>query len=147
MSSEDAFKLFAVTSAMNMLVVKEWSRSAKLDLDSIYYLINQEHLTPVIAFHAQQAIEKTLKGRLEFKNVKALKTHKLQSLFALAAIDLEIDEDVLIVLDDLYVDSRYPGEFGLLPEGNPTTEDARQFYGLAEYVFDRVCQQLNFQDL
>ncbi len=132
---------------MSMMIVKEWMKSAKLDLDCIHCMINEEHLTPVIAFHAQQAIEKTLKGWLEFKNVKTPKTHKLQSLFALAALDLEIDEDLLIVLDDLYIDSRYPGEFGLLPEGNPTTEDAKQFYVLAEYVFDKACQQLNIQDL
>lgn len=132
---------------MSTVIVKEWMKSARLDLDSIHCMINEEHLTPVVAFHAQQAIEKTLKGWLEFKNVKIPKTHKLQSLYALSDLDLGIDEDLLIILDDLYVDSRYPGEFGLLPAGNPTLEDARDFYQLAGYVFDNVCQQLNIEHL
>lgn len=132
---------------MSTEIVKEWLKSAKLDLDSIHCMINMEHLTPVVAFHAQQAIEKAFKAWLEFKNVKTPKTHKLQFLLDLSAIDLDIDEDLLIILDDLYIVSRYPGDFGLLPEGNPTIEDAKQFYALAEYVFDNMCQLLNIHEL
>ncbi len=51
----------------------------------------------------------------------------------------EIDEDILEDLNNLYIDSRYPGSFGLLPNGKPTLEDARRFYEFAIDIFDRVC--------
>jgi len=31
------------------------------------------------------------------------------------------------LLNKLYIDSRYPGEFGLLPTGAPTVDEAREF--------------------
>lgn len=46
-------------------------------------------------------------------------------------------------LDKLYIDSRYPGDFGLLPDGKPGVDDARIFYEFAEELFDRVCKILN----
>ncbi len=44
--------------------------AARLDLDNIFYIVEVEHLTPVVALHAQQAIEKSLKALLEFNNIK-----------------------------------------------------------------------------
>jgi HEPN domain-containing protein len=130
---------------MNEEIVTEWLKSAQLDLASIHYLIDKEHLTPIVAFHAQQAIEKTIKGLLESKNLRVPKTHKLQSLFALADVDFEFDNDLLIILDDLYIDARYPGELGLLPEGNPSIADTKKFQIVAEYVFETVCNQLSIK--
>jgi len=45
----------------------QWLKAAKDDLDSIGYIINAEHLTNIVAFHSQQAIEKTFKSLLEYK--------------------------------------------------------------------------------
>ncbi|WP_462326117.1 HEPN domain-containing protein [Desulfoplanes sp.] len=59
---------------MNEEIVTEWLKSAQLDLASIHYLIDKEHLTPIVAFHAQQTIEKTIKGLLESKNLRVPKT-------------------------------------------------------------------------
>ena len=49
-------------------------------------------------------------------------------------IDIE-NEDLLDSLNSLYIDSRYPGDMGLLPHGQPTLEDAREFYEFALDVF------------
>ena len=46
----------------------EWLKSANDDLDSISYLIQAEHLTNIVAFHSQQAIEKSFKAILAFEN-------------------------------------------------------------------------------
>ncbi len=43
------------------------------------------------------------------------------------------------MLDDLYIDARYPGDFGLLPNGQPTLENAKEFYEFAEKVFVKIC--------
>jgi HEPN domain-containing protein len=38
------------------------------------------------------------------------------------------NEDTLHRLDQLYIDARYPGNLGLLPDGAPCIADAREFY-------------------
>lgn len=45
---------------------------------------------------------------------------------------------VLTDLDGLYIESRGPGELGLLPNGKPTLADAQQFYGHARRIYEQV---------
>ena len=40
---------------------KEWLKSAYSDLRNIHYIINDAFLSHMVAFHSQQAIEKSLK--------------------------------------------------------------------------------------
>jgi HEPN domain-containing protein len=40
---------------------------------------------------------------------------------------LGIDEKKLIVLNEVYLDSRYPGDLGLMPDGMPTKDQAKEF--------------------
>ena len=47
----------------------------------------------------------------------------------------EINTDLLILLDQLYIDARYPGELGLLPDGKPSVSEAREFYNLGLIIF------------
>jgi HEPN domain-containing protein len=47
----------------------EWLKAANDDLDSISYIINVEHLTNIVAFHSQQAIEKSFKALIEYKKL------------------------------------------------------------------------------
>ena len=53
-------------------------------------------------------------------------------------INYIINEEILSAFDDLYIDSRYPGNFGLLPYGKPTIEDAKEFYELAEDIYQYI---------
>ena len=41
------------------------------------------------------------------------------------------------------IDSRYPGDMGLLPEGKPTLVDANEFYTFAKNVFNETCKLLD----
>ena len=107
----------------------EWLKSAGNDLDTIEAIRNRHHLTPVIAFHAQQCVEKCLKAILEEYNIEIKRTHNLLTLknAVESRQSIDLNEDMLSLLNKLYLDSRYPGEFGLLPTGAPTLEDSEEF--------------------
>lgn len=80
---------------------------------------------------------------LEARNQLVPKTHSLNRLFALVGEDIqEIDSDLLHTLDGLYIESRYPGEFGLLPNGKPSLGDARSFYDFAVSSYETVFKQI-----
>jgi len=130
---------------MSVEMAKEWLKSSKLDLDNIHYIIEVEHLTSVVAFHSQQAIEKSLKAYLEYQEINIPKTHKLQNLLGRVDIEFEIDDNILQLIDKLYIDSRYPGDLGLLPYGKPTLLDAKEFYEIALSIFEKVCDVLDIK--
>lgn len=125
-------------------ITKKWLEAASLDLESITMIIENDRLTRPVAFHAQQTIEKSLKAIIEENGDRVPKVHSLSMLFALCAdyIDIKVDEDIIIALDSLYIESRYPGEFGLLPEGNPTGRQSRMFYNYALEVYLAIKNKL-----
>ena len=128
---------------MKIDMSKEWLKASKLDLESIKYIIEAEHLTSVVAFHAQQSIEKSFKAVIEYPNKKIPKQHDLLKLKSLINGVLNIeDDDILDSLNTLYIDSRYPGDLGLLPYGQPTIEDAKEFYILSLRIFEEVGNML-----
>ncbi len=43
-------------------ITEEWLEKAREDLDVALEIISKEHLTSMVAFHSQQAVEKTMKG-------------------------------------------------------------------------------------
>ncbi len=121
---------------------RQWLKAAKDDLDSIDYIINAKHLTNIVAFHSQQAIEKTFKSLIEYKNITFIKTHNLEKLYKSIENIITIDYDQLELINELYIESRYPGDMGLLPDGKPTLIDANEFYAFAREVFNQVCSLL-----
>lgn len=121
----------------------EWLRAANDDLVLLADIIANPHITHLIAFHSQQAVEKSLKAYLEYNNEEVPKTHKIQSLIDRTDIKIEGCDDLIQLLDALYIESRYPGDMGLLPYGKPTLEDAREFYDFANNIFAEVCKILS----
>lgn len=109
---------------------REWLNAAGDDLITIENLLDNPILTNVIAFHAQQAIEKSLKAIIEENGLVFIKTHNLQSLFLKIEeiIPFDVNERIIAELDRLYLDSRYPGDFGLMPYGKPTLEEAEIYF-------------------
>lgn len=122
----------------------EWLKSAAMDLDNIAEIGHLEHLTPIAAFHAQQCVEKCLKAVLEEHSKKVPKDHSTLRLYGLVRdlTTLDVDLSVLTDLDDLYIESRYPGELGLLPAGRPTLADAQRLSEVAKSVYNQVKQEL-----
>jgi HEPN domain-containing protein len=121
-------------------ITREWLDRAKDDLLAASLLLTQPELTNMVAFHAQQAVEKSLKACLEEADIAAVKTHSLTHLYGLLELHLSLllDQDMLDRLEAVYIESRYPGEMGLLPYGKPTEKEAKQFYDFAQHFYEQV---------
>ena len=117
----------------------EWLRAANDDLLLIEKVLGDHRLTHLVAFHSQQCVEKCLKAIIEEKDLEFRKIHNLRRLFGICASYIALSEEnknTVILLDKLYVDARYPGELGLLPDGKPTQEDAQQFQDFARKIYE-----------
>jgi len=124
---------------------KGWFESAESDLLLIQEISSNEILTHISAFHVYQAIEQLFKAIIEEYEIGFIKTHSLENLYNKVKdlIRLKLNIDGLIILDQLYLDARYPGDQGLLPDGKPTVREASGFYKTAKEVFEAsraVCQ-------
>lgn len=95
---------------------------------------------------AHQCIEKGFKAVLEKQEGDVPNVHNLITLHGRIEEhlpeDAEIDFDLLDRLNQLYIDARYPGERGLLPEGKPTEQEAQRLYAFAQHIFEVVRQRL-----
>jgi HEPN domain-containing protein len=119
---------------------QEWINSAASDLLVIEKIIDSPDLTHLLAFHAQQAIEKGLKALIEEAELKVIKTHSLSYLLNKVEkqYTLEYNEDTINTLDQLYIDARYPGDLGLLPNGKPGLDDAKTYYLQAKSIISQI---------
>jgi len=113
---------------------KQWLEFAQTDLRSCENNLSDEFVTNVVAFHAQQAVEKASKALIEEKS----RIHNLTRLFALTEsfLILPIDETELDMLDNVYTSSRYPGEIGLLSTGKPSIKESNELYTIAKRIYD-----------
>jgi HEPN domain-containing protein len=109
------------------LVSKEWLNRAKDDLDVIAEIAEWKHLTNMVAFHSQQAVEKVYKSIIEEFEIEFVKTHKLEILNEAVknVIKFDVNLDMVKMLDEIYISSRYPTDLGLLPYGKPSSDDAK----------------------
>ena len=125
-------------------ITGEWLKAAADDLDVIQRLVSVPHLTHVVAFHAQQCIEKSLKAVAEETGVDVPKTHNLIRLLQLVNDLFPIDYDPVVMdkLDKLYIDARYPGDFGLLPDGKPSVREGELFFQTAKALKEDVERRL-----
>jgi HEPN domain-containing protein len=128
-------------------VTEEWLNAAKDDLLVNERISSEPLLTHMVAFHAQQCIEKSLKAILEEHEVGSVRVHNLERLIELTSGYLHLNIDIVTIekLDKLYIDSRYPGDLGLLPDGKPTTKDSEEFNCLAKSVYETVKSYLSGQ--
>ena len=49
---------------------------------------------------------------------------------------IPVNDDELDTIDDIYIDTRYPGNFGLLPSGFPSKEQAEEFIELTDRIYN-----------
>jgi HEPN domain-containing protein len=124
---------------------EEWLKFSKIDIDSAFMLIKNPALTQSTAFHCHQAIEKACKAVLEQVNNEVPKIHDLQKLSGLiedSQIKLDLDEDILDEINDVYIEARYPSDLGLIPDGIPRTETAEKFLKLSKDIYEQVYELL-----
>jgi HEPN domain-containing protein len=111
-------------------LTRQWLNAAGDDLITIENLLGNPILTNIVAFHSQQAIEKSFKAIIEEFNLAFIRTHNLETLLIKveSVMPLVVNELIISELDRLYLDSRYPGDLGLMPHGKPTLGEAAIYH-------------------
>ncbi|MCL2207309.1 MAG: HEPN domain-containing protein [Fibromonadales bacterium] len=99
--------------------------------------VGNDQFTGEVAFLCQQAVEKYLKAVLFELKIPIQKTHDLAKLYDKIKEfkDLNLDEALLDILCDLYIESRYPTDIALL-DGKilPSVENAKTYFDFAKSV-------------
>lgn len=120
-------------------ITREWLNAAKDDLIAMELMTGREEITNMVAFHAQQAIEKSFKAVVEEFNLGNIKTHQLESLYAkISPILKGLNETILAELDTVYIEARYPGDLGLMPHGKPSIDEAEIYRQEAVKIKEQV---------
>ena len=128
---------------MSSKLALEWMKASYSDILVLEKIVNDDFITHMTSFHSQQSVEKSLKALLVFNSQAVPKKHDVLMLKDRVQMYIEIDnEDILEDLNALYIDSRYPGDMGLLPDGKPTQVEAKEFCIFAKQIFDEVCELL-----
>jgi HEPN domain-containing protein len=124
---------------------KDWLEAANDDLKVIEKIINDSSLTNMIAYHSQQAVEKSLKSVLEEYESKVPRIHNIIKLIELTEkyIKIEINKKILEQVNDVYSDSRYPSDIGLVPSGKPSLDLAKNFYNFAVFIKNEIERQID----
>ncbi len=121
-----------------------WLQYAADDLKSSKVLLS-EGVYNIACFHAQQAVEKLLKAIIAAYELPIPRTHNLIRLHKicedLLGSKLELDNEKLLLLNDIYIDSRYPADFGVLPSGQPGEQEAMIAYSYAKDI-DKILREL-----
>jgi len=119
---------------------KHWLDNAEEDLILVEEIIDNEHLTNMVAFHSQQAIEKSIKAVLEEKENHVPRIHNIITLKGKIEnyIELAVDQEIFDQINELYIDSRYPTDLGLLPDGKPSKELAEKFFSVATEIHKNI---------
>ncbi len=117
-------------------MTREWVLKAESDYDVVLLLLRSRKRSrhDPTCFHAQQCVEKYLKGRLTEAGIPFSKTHDLNTLLNLVAT-IEPRWSVLSgsfrSLTDHSVDPRYPGKSATLSEARTAVATCRRFRKLA----------------
>jgi HEPN domain-containing protein/predicted nucleotidyltransferase len=119
--------------------MQEWLKQAEEELDTARYLFQGCYFKSC-CYHAQQAIEKTMKALLFKKGWDLEKTHSMRRLIEIGRdynIKTNMTDDDVVFVDNIYR-GRYPIETGLLPLGEPTSDDAERAVKIAERVVKKA---------
>ncbi|HOV64441.1 MAG TPA: HEPN domain-containing protein [Spirochaetia bacterium] len=126
-------------------LTREWLKYAEVDLKTAEEVLGDEQLTPSVAFHCQQCIEKCFKAVLCESGMQPPRIHSLLKLLDLIRTHIsiaDIDLKSIVLINETYIDSRYPADSGLLPEGFLSVEKAQLFYETANKIFHDIFSQI-----
>ena len=116
--------------------IRKWFSYAKEELEMSEYLLKGNFFKGA-CYHAQQVVEKVLKGMLLLKGWELEKIHNIRRLISIAEdykIKIDINDDEISFMDNIYK-GRYPAEEGLLPFREPTKKDAEKAFEIAERIY------------
>lgn len=121
----------------------DWLKAAEDDLLAAKTLASNSRLTNVAAFHCQQCLEKIFKAIIEEVENKTFKSHDLFRLQNAASVQLTDDElNLLEIINEVYIDARYPGDLGLLPHGKPSLAEIETFVNFCEEMHVKLKKQI-----
>jgi len=121
--------------------IQQWFAQAKEELSMAEVLFSAGHYRGA-CFHAQQSVEKALKGTLLHAGWELERTHSLRKLAATGkryGVEEILSEDDMDFIDSVYR-GRYPAEEGLLPTGEPTCEEAERILHAASLALKRLLE-------
>jgi len=121
-------------------IVAEWMRHAWSDMTIARMVENDEIAPEIIAFHAQQAVEKALKALLVQRQVEFTRTHIIGVLIVLckeSGYKIEENLQEAVTLSRFAIASRYPGETDPI-----TRQEAKIAADLANQVLNWVESQI-----
>ena len=119
---------------------KSWLQYASEDYKTKNIIFDIEDLDKVFAFHCHQSIEKLLKAVLNENRILPPKIHDLKRLFVL--LPEKIRENNLHLLEQIeelnsiYIDSRYPADFALLPNATLSKEDKIRINNATDQLYN-----------
>jgi HEPN domain-containing protein len=122
-----------------------WVFFANNNIKAAENLTDDAEITGELAFHCQQAVEKYLKAFLTKHKISFQKTHDLLKLYLQVkeVKNLDINEELLQDLKNLYIESRYPADIALLKGGLlPSIEKAKTYLDFAKNVAKIVNAEL-----
>ena len=98
----------------------------------------------MIAFHSQQAIEKSLKSVLEEYESKVPRIHNIIKLKEMTEkyLDITADKKLLEQVNEIYSEARYPSDIGLVPTGKPSIDLAKGFFDFALSMRDEIMKKI-----
>ena len=126
---------------------ERWLAFSQEDLRVAEILFDEEIYNQV-CFHAQQCVEKSLKGLLVYQNRQPPRTHNITDLLSLLPAEMFADlRNELGQMSYYYIPTRYPDALpGTLPEGLPGRDQAVEALRLAQTVLQQVTGTIQQQE-
>jgi HEPN domain-containing protein len=122
---------------MTAKLTELWLKYASEDLQSASVLL-KENIFNMVCFHSQQSVEKLFKAIIAIHRKEIPRTHNLLRLHKicedLLGSEIHIDDEVLLFLNDVYIDSRYPSDLGVLPSGQSDKDEAEMAFKYASHL-------------
>lgn len=117
---------------------KEWFRKADNDIRAAEIIIKEvQPPTDTVCFHAQQAVEKYLKGYLTKNGREFLKSHDLNYLLKLC-VDVDAQfvryEKEVLILNKYGIEPRYPADIPVYY----SVEEARKAIDFAKEIVNFI---------
>ena len=132
-----------------VFIAQNWLEFAEEDAKAVDILWNSDsRLFRTICFHAQQYAEKIIKGIIEATGQDPPRIHDINALVKLCEkinIKLPLDKNEILFLSSIYIDVRYPPDVGIIPEGEPTKDDAKIAYDAVNKIKKWLEQQIGKQ--
>jgi HEPN domain-containing protein len=117
-----------------------------MDIAAAQKLLDNEYVANIVLFHCQQCVEKCLKAVLEENEIEVPKIHSVVRLYGIICEKVPesilLDENQLNMIDDIYIDTRYPSGLGLLPSGFPTKDIAIEMLKVTQSIYDCILEWL-----